>query len=230
MLLWQQALLNSTIVPGTRPSFVGIQTLFPFDGSSSNSGIWASGMTTRGTITYDSDAPFGSGQSGEFNGASGLYNANGPISGTGPYSVACWVKFNSPMQTSYLIAQRDAQNTGQFSLIVGPTGWAHSEGNSATVNSISYTSVVPTPGVWYHYAYVRNGTSHKLFLDGEQVAALTRNPANIVSSNGLSIGFDQRDVRYFLNGKMKDVVVATRALSADEILWMAKSNQNFPTS
>jgi hypothetical protein len=76
----------------------------------------------------------------------------------------------------------------------------------------------PIAGVWYHVAYTFDGSTHKLFLDGRQVAsdANTRVP-----------GYDNSEVRigadvdtgglYPFDGQIDEVELFNRALSASEI-------------
>lgn len=227
MLLWAQTLPSTPEeLVGTQPSFTNIRNLLRLDGTTSNDGAWGGVLNTRGTITYTTDVPFGSGQSAIFNGSSGLFNGSGPIIGTGGYTAACWVKFLSAGEMS-LIQQRDAQNTGQFMVYVTAAGIGHYEGNSSNVFANWYATPLQL-NTWMHIAAVRNGTSHKLFLNGVVVASTTKSPYSIGGDNGLSIGYDQRDNNKFVNGYMKDVLVAARALSDDEILWLAQNERYFP--
>lgn len=70
---------------------------------------------------------------------------------------------------------------------------------------------------WRHLAAVRAGDKLRLFVDGEQVAESTAYDGkafDLKPGNPLKIGFGQHD---YFNGRMKDVRIYDRALSARQI-------------
>jgi hypothetical protein len=72
-------------------------------------------------------------------------------------------------------------------------------------------------GGWRHLAAVKSGGRLKLYVDGKQVATSAKFDSKrfeLDSSDPLRIGFGQHD---YFNGKMKDLRLYDRALSASEV-------------
>lgn len=83
------------------------------------------------------------------------------------------------------------------------------------------------PG-WRHLAAVRAGDRLRLFVDGEQVAASAVFEGKAFDLNprqSLKIGFGQHD---YFNGRMQDVRIYNRALSAEQIRELSSTNQTEP--
>jgi hypothetical protein len=79
------------------------------------------------------------------------------------------------------------------------------------------------PG-WHHLAAVRRGDHLELFVDGKLAAtSSTLDPAayDLTSDSPLRIGFGEVD---FFSGKIQDVKLYGRALSASEVEHLAAHN------
>ncbi|NQX66961.1 family 43 glycosylhydrolase [Paenibacillus alba] len=94
----------------------------------------------------------------------------------------------------------------------------YSNEQSATVSS-----VFPR-GSWKHIAYTQTGTTGTLFVNGVQVAqntALTYTPNDMETTIANYIGRPAYSADKYMNGKVKDFRVYSKALSASEILALA---------
>lgn len=234
MLLWKCALLKQT----TNRLLIGFKdapVLYRFNDSTAHTGTWPNQLAIRGTLTFSEDNPFGSGseKSLEFNGSSGLYWSSGPINGTGDFSVGCWVRPTNDDAIETIIQQRDQDNDGQFTLFctnAAEIGFQLS-GFGAWVGT---TCRAPRPvqtGTWFHVVVTRVGQTVNMYLNGTLAASTTKSTIpSVNSSNGLSIGFDQRDNNWFFLGNLKDVFILHKALTAEEIEYIATSNSPYPNS
>src|SRR4029079_7638562 len=80
-------------------------------------------------------------------------------------------------------------------------------------------AALPT-GAWHHIAVVMTGAGGTLYLDGQMVttnAAMTLVPAMLGSTANNFIGKSQYTADPYLNGQIDDLVIYSRALSAQEI-------------
>ena len=69
-----------------------------------------------------------------------------------------------------------------------------------------------TVGTWYHYAWVRNGTSFKLYKDGTEQTATTTSSASITPTvNGWSFASHRSDSGRDFNGFMKRIRISNSA-------------------
>jgi hypothetical protein len=73
-------------------------------------------------------------------------------------------------------------------------------------------------GQWNHLAAVRDGAAMRIYLNGAQVASLSNATGNLPADLRLTIGrlSDTQSSRYFA-GKLDDVAIYNRALSAGEV-------------
>lgn len=218
---------------GVKPQYAGTQVLFRFNGSTEKEGAWPSGMSTRGSFTFSNDTPYpGAGLAANFNGSSGLFQSSGPISGSGDYTLGAWIRPTSSPSHRFLITQRDAQNDAQYAFYTSAPAsrqLAFWDGGSSIQSY--YKPNVITENTWQHVALTKSSTTVRMYVNGELVHTQSRTGGvhSVGASNGLAIGFDQRDSSGFFNGQMKDVFVASRKFSDAEIKWLAKSGQGYPT-
>src|SRR5205807_2136769 len=77
----------------------------------------------------------------------------------------------------------------------------------------------PTLGVWYHVAYTFDGSTHTLYVDGQQVAsgANTRVPAYDNADFSIGAEIENGSRALYFDGKIDELEIFSRALSASEI-------------
>jgi parallel beta-helix repeat protein len=105
-------------------------------------------------------------------------------------------------------------------------------GDSTWISSDAWT---PSLGTWYHVAVTKNGTSYSFFVDGTSVGGGTILTAIPDAAISVMVG---RAEGFYLNGKLDDVRLWSRALSTSEITdrylqapWLPfriDSNADFP--
>ena len=143
-------------------------------------------------------------------------DASQSISGLGAFTLEGWIQFSSDMSSGQhsLFGQNDAIefgfNNGNLTI------WT---GNGGAV-SYPYTSY-PNDGKWHHVAAVGNGSSLKLYVDGEEVASGGPSTSNYGSSSyRMRIGagvWNGGSTSNPFDGQMSAVRFWTVARSASEI-------------
>lgn len=63
-------------------------------------------------------------------------------------------------------------------------------------------------GAWHHLAWVRNGTSHKIYVDGTARASGTFSFSMSASSNPLIYGMDRQTGGRFFNGNIDEIRIS----------------------
>src|SRR5438270_1244009 len=91
-------------------------------------------------------------------------------------------------------------------------------GNSTSTDVLS-TSTSPSLFAWHHFAYVYDGTSQQIYLDGVLAGSAATAQAIAYDSHPLLIGadIDRETPTNFFSGRIDEVTIYNRALSATEI-------------
>jgi hypothetical protein len=162
------------------------------------------------------------GQSFFFDGASQYAQVAAPSDlpvGAAPRSLSLWFKTPRNLATnteSALFQYGSASNGNMFGLITSANapGRLYFYGHSA---DLSGTTVI-LPDTWYHAAVSYDGTTARLYLNGqlENSASLALN--TVLDGNGLTIGY--RGPGSMWQGEIDEVKMFNRALTGDEILWI----------
>ena len=167
---------------------------------------------TASSLTYASDNTF------SFNGNTNYISTTntGMVHGTSNFSYSGWVNF-SGLPGSGTIFENGFYYAGilirfQTNIIAVYADYSV----SSYVSSFSFT---PTIGVWYHLVITRVGNNILLYSNG---VLLSTNPfgtnMNVVPSNNLMfIGMSQHAAGQCFNGKITNVQVYNKALSASEV-------------
>jgi hypothetical protein len=180
------------------------------DSSSNNNG-----GTLVGGVTWTA-GKFGN--SAQFNGSTGYISAgihNMPAA-KAAQSYSWWLDYAS--------TPSGVQNV--FSLSNDPSRSAMQPGfRNGTLGIWKYGGVFlvsakpPSAGVWHHYAYTFDGTTHRLYIDGTQVATGTV-AAQTALPTKLEFGRWTGGAEY-LNGKIDDVRIYNRVLTVAEVQALA---------
>lgn len=148
--------------------------------------------------------------------------------GAKPFTIDLWVNFTTLQGRDPFIGHDDgsgyynkwifwydAQATmhGHNTDVDGPALRLHVNGDGGNIDPVSFPWN-PTPGKWYHVAITRSGNDFTLYIDG---AAVKKSTVAVTIPNPtapLTIGSAEA---YNLNGKLDEVEIFSRALSAKEI-------------
>jgi len=152
-----------------------------------------------------------------FNGTDGYLSAgvtNMPAANQ-PQTISWWMNVSS-FSTGTAIAVTSTANSS------GVLAGIPSSGNVG-VWQFGGTSLVsataPSVNAWHHYAYTFDGTTHRLYIDGVSVATSTVT-AQTAAPSELNVGRSTAATSY-LAGKLDDVRIYSRALTASDIQRLA---------
>jgi hypothetical protein len=109
--------------------------------------------------------------------------------GTGDYTIEAWVRPESAAAYQNIFSSRQGAvndaNAISLILVGGTTIWAYSNGILAQGGSLAIN------GSFYHVAVARQGSSLRLFVDGQQVGTTATNTQNITQQNaGIGSNFN----------------------------------------
>lgn len=197
-----------------------------------NSGSYSNTGTLTGPPTYSSSIPtlnFYDPYSLSFNGSSDYISfPNTMFSSGNPFTISLWVKLNSLAASSIFVSQGKSVDgsyqfigyilaTGKFSCSVDGSG-TYASSNSA-----------PVTDRWYHLAMRYQTTSPitTIFVDGVQQT--TTASGSFLSGSGHVFRIGRSEYLgggSYTNGFIDDVRIYNRALSAQEIAYLAQGNGN----
>ena len=157
----------------------GAQNNTFLDSSTNNFTITRNGNTTQGSFS-----PYGSLWGNYFNGSSSISTpSNSALNLTGDFTAECWfyaqTVTNASQPTLFSIGS-DASGlvvgfyTGTFYCYFGAVGGL-------------FTSVTPPLNQWVHFAWVRNGSTNTLYINGVSQATSSQS-GTITSTGGLTLG------------------------------------------
>jgi len=147
-----------------------------------------------------------------------LEAAGSALAVTGPFTVEAWIKPTGSQQQG-LLEKYDtpALNGYVFRTTVGnklhlETLWDSVPPQSPPPGATGPTTV--TPGIWHHVAGVFDGSTVKVYLDGELEATAPAPHAPTAGSGPLRIGARGDDANERLSGGLDEVAIYDHALSA----------------
>lgn len=221
---------------GDQPSRDGLLALVRLNGSDQSEVGVATSLTPRlSSMGFVQDTPFSwPGVSASLSGNNRYRQPNSPLTGTGAFSLGAWIKLsNQSNPNSFIISQRDQHNDGQFNLLVNAqTGqlqyWDYNPG--IPIVSLVAGNAPMVVGQWHHVGVSRSETGWmSMYVDGVRYLHQQIRQINLRSTNGLTLGFDQRDNMHFMNGLMSDVFISGRELTEREFQWLYKSGEPYPS-
>jgi hypothetical protein len=186
--------------------------------SMNNSGNETSGPTVDGRF----------GNAMKFDGVDDYVGvANLPSLNPTQITMEMWIKFNTIPYNTQIVLNKE----GQYRLIAADVDTTHlSIRYATTVTSWSAGTLIGnttlTAGVWYHVAATYDGSSWKLYLNGN-LDGQKAESGNIVSGTGsLYIGTFAPGTYHF-NGTLDEVQIRNRSLSADEVNELYQSTKPY---
>jgi hypothetical protein len=186
---------------GDDPNFANVVALLHFNGADgattfldhspgSPSRLW----TANGNAQIDTAQSKFGGASGVFDGTGDYVSAGDSADwdlGSSDFTIECWARLNATGEMTFVaqVGATGANNTASFSLGIGAGTKARGffcSGSSIVGDCVGATTL--STGQWYHIAYVRNGTSLKIYLDGNEDGSATSSATMNNSTDTLAIG------------------------------------------
>lgn len=169
-------------------------------------------ILTATSLTYASDNTF------SFNGSNNYITASNTsmVHGTSGFTYSCWVNFAS-LPGSGTLFENGLYTNGILIRFENNLIHIYSEYAATSYNGIMYFT--PTIGLWYNIVLTRVDNILYLYSNGIQISSTGFGSSiNIIpSTNLLYIGMSQHQFGQCFDGKIANVAVYTRALSAAEV-------------
>ena len=128
--------------------------------------------------------------------------------GTEDFTIEMWFNPDSFSNYEYLYSQSYA-----IQVYINDSGYiafaTNDEDNTSTYTTNVVDNVALSTGTWYHMAFVRNGSSHKLYINGTEYLSATSS-ASIAKTRAAGIGclyYSAGSSNYWFNGYIQDVRV-----------------------
>jgi hypothetical protein len=200
----------------------GLVAHYPFNGNANNVKGNYNGTVNGATPTKGRDNVSNTAYS--FDGVNDYIEfGEGVLSGDGEFSILIWINTVSrPTTTSRILQQRDSTGfNGEYMLDILSDGkikfFTYSNGNKWVVTGNSAVD----NGSWHHFAFVQKDNGGQMYLKGSlEDTDNSGGKVNLLSTIKTYVGADRRDwntsPKYF-SGKVDDLRIYSRALSASEI-------------
>ena len=216
--------------PPAGTTLTGLAAYWSFDSSSNFNvpDVGGSTLTKGNGASWSASGKFGGALS--LNGSSqSLYDTSSPSYlpvGNSSYTQSVWFKPNVVSGDGGLVGWGDygsSRRTNALRLYENSGGFRHYWWG-ADLDCTGAQCPIST-GTWYHVASTWDGTTRKLFVNGELKRSDTPGANNATAAN-FHIG--KTCCGEFFNGLIDDVAIYTRALSAGEVAELA--NSSIPTN
>ncbi|MEN9400873.1 MAG: hypothetical protein RL632_1976 [Bacteroidota bacterium] len=218
---------SSSDLPGTLQN--GLVGYWPFCGNANDaSGNGNNGTVNGATLTIDR---FGNSNNAySFDGQTNYIQCPSIVNSLNAVTISGWAYCNSLMGGEFVhIGEDDNFNCngigigkGGFSNVVGLNFWNIYQGNKliSLVSCVNYydSGQTLTNGVWFHYIVIKQNNLFTYYINGILVGTTTigtsNNPTNkiFIGSSGLP-----PNSKTFFSGKLDDIAIWNRALTASEI-------------
>lgn len=192
----------------------GLALHWKFDDGAGTIAVDSSGNGNTGALVNKSDSSWIGGQFGSalsFNGGSQyVFNSNLVQALSGDMTVSCWVRY-----TTTAGAALDLTDSGSAGLQIredgtlGRLGWVNAGGPSTALYT---TWSLHLDGRWHHVAYVREGTTYRMYVDNRFVGECG---GTVVGYTKLFAGKNSAGTYWV--GKMDDLRIYNRALTWGEV-------------
>ena len=216
--------------PPAGTTLTGLAAYWSFDSSSNFNvpDVGGSTLTKGNGASWSGSGKFGGALS--LNGSSqSLYDTSSPSYlpvGNSSYTQSVWFKPNVVSGDGGLVGWGDygsSRRTNALRLYENSGGFRHYWWG-ADLDCTGAQCPIST-GTWYHVASTWDGTTRKLFVNGELKRSDTPGANNATAAN-FHIG--KTCCSEYFNGLIDDVAIYTRALSAGEVAELA--NSSIPTN
>ena len=170
------------------------------------------GTTTRGY--QGAFYPFDTNAAVDLDGTSGYVSVSDvyDFTGTAAFSVSCWI--NADVVGGRVISK---EGTDGWRLFLYGTGVIFDRHNAGGTDSASNSATIGT-GTWYHLVGTYDGSNLVAYVNGVAGSSTASSRSLGGNSNSLAFGRQANGAASFFNGRMDEVAIWSRALSADEVL------------
>lgn len=213
------------------PNNLGLAGYWSFDDGNGTLAGDSSGNRNTGTTTATTWITGKRGKALSFNGSSSIVDvASSTVFNMGStVSLSSWFYINSWTNWAGIVGKSNATE-GVYVMHLSPTGnklrFSYNSVSPWTVNVVDSTSVIPV-GTWVHAVITYDGTNVRFYINGKldsttNIGAISFDACPACK---VSMGQDPPGSNEFFNGKIDDVRIYSRALSATEIASMFSSGQ-----
>ncbi len=210
---------NPLIIILTKEEFVtnGLVAYYPFNGNANDeSGNSHNGTVYEATLTTDRNNKSNSAY--EFNGINNYINTFS----TFDYeyrTVSFWVYIQNMFGGTQAIISQDSYELKYGLCLATVRNGLITLHGGGTYSSVWYQTNSIIPNQWYHMVMVRNGSTTQYYINNVLVhTGLTNTIGSSVNPNtNFLIGCGRTLTDYFFLGKIDDIAIYNRALSAVEI-------------
>lgn len=206
---------------GGDPNFASVSLLLHMDGSDASTTFTDSSASPK-TVTTVGNAQIDTAQF-KFGGASGLFDGTGdgllvPSGadfefGSGDFTVEGFVRTAGVSAFQGIVGKRANSGASPYGPFVfgienstGKLAWFSSTTGSSWALVLLATSGL-TLNTWQHFAFVRNGTTARIFMDGVQVGSGTLTGTLVVNASSVSVGSSAADSSLSMNGWLDEIRV-----------------------
>ena len=179
----------------------------------------------KGNAVFTNDATRG--QVMELDG-DGDYAANSgePFTSDTTHTLGLWIKYISNPVTDN--NRWISWGTGGARYFIGPWGGKVTAGIGSANLTYTDTASLLVTDTWQYWTFVREGTSARLYLNGELVQDLTVGVSGAIATGGeLRIGYQYTSDEY-VDGRMSDVAIWNVALTEKQIKYaMLRGAENY---
>jgi Concanavalin A-like lectin/glucanases superfamily len=211
---------------------VGLLAYFPFDEAGGTTSADTSGNGHTATMNGATFASGLRGNAAAMNGSNQFVSLpTGIVSGLSSFSIATWVRLNSSPSWSRVFDFGTGTNTYMFltpnSRSATTLRFAITVGGNGAEQQLNDSPSLPL-GSWQHVAVTVTGSAGTLYLNGVAVAqnaAMTLTPSSLGTTTQNWIGRSQFSVDPFLDGKVDNFRIYSRALAASEVAVLFQEQQ-----
>ncbi len=210
------------------PSYVptnGLVGWWPFNGNANDeSGNNFNAIEKGATLTTD--------RYGIINSAYDFYNSTGGLEVDSfifidsNYSVSFWVNTNVPITNQARLISNDWSNCGEFVIYQNNPGTFCFATNQTCSSNVEVNNNILQLNKWYHIAGVRNNNNLTLYINGVLVSSNLNNNINGSAVNKLFFGGDPYQPGRGFWGKIDDIAIYNRALTAAEVQQLYLGNSS----
>ena len=222
-----ETLYNETVATASN-SYINLPSLVAYYKMSDATDETGSYDGTPTNVNFNVAGKFGN--AGEFNGSSSGINlpSSTPISNQINGTVSLWfnVLNNTKKETLIRFANND-----EVLLRINTNGTLDLIGVRQSNNSyISYTTTGSyNDGAWHHLVMTRESGSIKFYINNSLDNTLSWNNTFVTAANESAIGWDGFSTASILSGKIDQVRIFNRAITANEVTTLYDEVQCIPT-